>query len=79
MPSPSSPPNPYLRFVGILKDADGRIFRTSITTSPDADENEVGNALYTLVSCLGYDPDEVAEAIHKASESDIEDLPDYLK
>lgn len=76
----NSQPKPYLRLVGIIKDADGRVFRASVTTNPDADNDELGHALFTVITCLGYDPDEVAEAIHEACEEDPEtgDLPPYF-
>jgi hypothetical protein len=79
--TPAQPSStPYLRIVGIIKDADGRTFRASVTVQPEADEDEVGHALCTVLTCLGYDPDEVAEAIHVANEDDpAEDLPDFLK
>jgi Holliday junction resolvasome RuvABC DNA-binding subunit len=80
--NPNTPqPKPYLRLVGILKDADGRTFRASVTTSPDADNDEMGHAAFTILTCLGYDPDEVADAIHQVGQEDPEtgDLPDYFK
>lgn len=78
--SPDQPSRPYLRLVGMIKDADGRVFRASVTTNPDADNDELGHALFTVITCLGYDPDEVAEAIHEAGEEDPETggLPPYF-
>jgi len=78
--SSDQPARPYLRLVGIIKDADGRVFRASVTTNPDADNDELGHALFTVITCLGYDPDEVAEAIHEAGEEDPETggLPPYF-
>jgi len=78
-PQQPTPPKSFMRFVGITQGEDGRRLRASVTLPPEAHADEIGHAICSVVSCLGYDPDEVAECIHAANEDDGDDIPDFLK
>ncbi len=81
MPSnPNTPqPKPFLRIIGIIQDEQGRQLRASVTLPPEVDADEIGHAIVSVVTVLGYDPHEVAEAVHEACEDDGDDIPDFLK